>query len=126
MTAWNSDELTAIAGSDELEIAPERTDGTRRRPNPVWVVRDGDELYVRSARGVDGIWWRTARASHSGHISAGGVDRDVTFVEVAGDRELNDRIDAAYRSKYGGYSATYVDPMVADSARVTTLRLQPA
>ncbi|WP_460063013.1 DUF2255 family protein [Streptomyces sp. YKOK-I1] len=36
---------------------------------------------------------------------------------------VNDRIDAAYHTKYGRYGARYVDPMVA--SRDTTLRLLP-
>ncbi|MCX4461687.1 DUF2255 family protein (plasmid) [Streptomyces sp. NBC_01340] len=122
MTTWTSDELNRTAGTDELEMAPLRRDGTLRGPVPIWVVRDGDDVYVRSFRGTDGAWWRTARASREGHIRSGGVDKDVTFVEVA-DAESNDRIDTAYRTKYGRFGGAYVDPMVA--ARSTTLRLVP-
>jgi len=57
-----------------------------------------------------------------GHISAGGVDRDVTYVPA--DDEVNDAVDAAYRDKYGRYPS-YVEPMVAASARATTLKLVP-
>lgn len=122
MTTWTSDELNLIANADELEMAPRRGNGTLRRPVPIWVVRDGDDLYVRSFRGTDGGWWRTARASHEGHIRAGGVAKDVTFAEVT-DTETNDRIDTAYRIKYGRFGDAYVNPMVA--ARSTTLRLIP-
>ncbi|WP_329252466.1 DUF2255 family protein [Streptomyces canus] len=122
MTTWTSGELNLIAKADELEIAPLRRDGTPRRPVPIWVVRDGDDLYVRSFRGTDGGWWRTARASHEGHIRSGGVDKNVTFVEVA-DSETNDRIDTAYRTKYGRFGDAYVNPLV--TARSTTLRLTP-
>ncbi|MEV0642208.1 DUF2255 family protein [Streptomyces sp. NPDC050619] len=60
-----------------------RGNGTLRGPVPIWLVRDGDELYVRSFRGKGGSWWRTAGASHEGHIRSGGVAKNVTFVEVA-------------------------------------------
>ncbi|MFD7476138.1 DUF2255 family protein, partial [Streptomyces sp. NPDC059837] len=120
--AWASDELDQIAKADELEMAPLRRDGTTRTPVPIWVVRDGEDLYVRSFRGSDGGWWRTARASHEGHIRSGRIDKDVTFIEVA-DPEVNDRIDSAYRTKYGRFGGAYVDPMVA--ARPTTLKLVP-
>jgi hypothetical protein len=122
MTTWTSDELNRIGTADELEMAPLRRDGTPRGPVPIWVVRDGDDLYVRSYRGTDGAWWRTVRQSHAGHIRSGGVERDVTFTEVT-DEETNDRIDAAYRTKYGRYGGAYVNPMVA--SRSTTLRLEP-
>ncbi|SED48922.1 DUF2255 family protein [Streptomyces melanosporofaciens] len=124
MTTWTSDELNRIATTDELEMAPLRGDGTPRTAVPIWVVRDGDDLYVRSYRGTDGAWWRTAHGSHEGHIRSGGVDRDVTLIEE-GDPGVNDRLDDAYRSKYSRYRGTYVEPMVADPARATTLRLLP-
>ncbi|MFJ9154920.1 DUF2255 family protein [Streptomyces sp. NPDC102270] len=122
MTKWTNDELDRIAAADELEMVPRRGDGTLRGPVPIWVVRDGDDLYVRSFRGTDGGWWRTARAGHEGHIRSGGVDKDVTFVQVA-DSEVDDRVDTAYRTKYGRFGDAYVNPLVA--ARTTTLRLVP-
>ena len=120
--AWTADELDRIAGAEELQIAPRRRDGTLRRPVPIWVVRAGDDLYVRSWRGSDGSWYRAARATHDGHISAGGIDRDVLLSEVGGD--VDDAVDAAYRAKYGRYSS-YVESMIALQARATTLKLVP-
>jgi hypothetical protein len=38
---------------------------------------------------------------------------------------VNDEIDAAYRTKYRGYPATYVDPMVSPAVRAATLKLMP-
>ncbi|MFJ9712543.1 DUF2255 family protein [Streptomyces sp. NPDC101234] len=123
MTTWTNDELTRIERADELRISPLRSNGTPREPLPIWVVRDGDDLYVRSFRGSAGSWYRAARSSLEGHIRSGGVAKDVTFVGVT-DADANDRIDAAYRAKYGRYDASYVDPLVA--ARDTTLKLVPA
>lgn len=124
MTTWTSDELRRIEAADELEMAPQRPDGTPRAPVPIWVVRDGDDLYVRSYRGSGAAWFRAAQARHEGHIRSGGVDKDVTFVEQ-GDPATNDRLDTAYRAKYRRYDATYIDPMVADTARAATLKLVP-
>ncbi len=124
MTAWTSDELAAIAAADELEIAPLRPDGPQRAPVTIWVVRADDDLYVRSFRGSGSSWFRGAEASHEGHIRAGGVDKDVVFVDEA-DPGINEQIDAAYRAKYRRFGATYVDPMVAEGARVATLKLAP-
>jgi hypothetical protein len=122
MTTWTSDELDRIGSADELEIAPLRRDGTLRKPVPIWVVRDGDDLYVRSFRGTDGGWWRTAHLTHAGHVRCGGVDKDVSFADVM-DAETDDRVDAAYRSKYARFGSAYINPMLA--ARSTTLRLLP-
>ncbi|MEU6783838.1 DUF2255 family protein [Nonomuraea angiospora] len=124
MTSWTSEELARIGTAEELRIAPVRDDGTPRTPVPIWVVRDGDDLYVRSYRGSDGAWYRTARAGHHAHITAGGIDKDVALAEE-NDPGINDRIDAAYRTKYRRYGGTYVVPMVAAQARATTLKLLP-
>ncbi len=56
-------------------------------------------------------------------IRAGGVQKDVTF--AAADPNLNDEIDAAYRTKYRRYEATYVKPMVSPEARSSTIELLP-
>src|SRR5439155_18412948 len=52
MTTWTSDEIQKIATAEELEVASLRGDGTLRKPTPIWVVRVGDALYVRSVNGA--------------------------------------------------------------------------
>jgi hypothetical protein len=42
--------------AEELEIASLRSDGTLRNPRTIWVVRDGDDIYVRSVNGVTSDW----------------------------------------------------------------------
>jgi hypothetical protein len=59
---------------------------------------------------------------HEGRIWAGGVEKDVTFVDA--DPTLNDQIDALYRAKYRRY-AQYVPPVVTPEARATTMKLAP-
>jgi hypothetical protein len=123
MNPWTSDELDRIGTAEELQIAPLRQDGTQRKPVIVWVVRVGDDLYVRSYKGRDGAWFRAAQVRHEGYIRAGGIDKEVTF-EDEDDPDLNDRIDAAYRTKYRRYPE-YVPPMVTAEARLTTIKLVP-
>ncbi|MFJ6572659.1 DUF2255 family protein [Streptomyces sp. NPDC091292] len=124
MTAWTPDELNRIETTDELDIVPLREDGTERGATTIWVVRDGDDLFVRAVRGRGGAWYRHATARHEGQIRSGGVTKDVTLVEE-GDATVNDRLDTAYRTKYRSYSSAYVDPVVADTARAATLKLVP-
>ena len=123
MTTWTSAELDEVGGADELRLASLRADRTLRNPVTVWVVRHGDELYVRSFKGAGAAWFRGVQDSHQGHIEAGGVDKDVTFADA--NHGLDDQIDAAYRAKYHRYGGTYVDPMVTPQARATTTRLVP-
>ena len=126
MTSWTRNDLERIGAADELQLASFKEDGTLRKPVTIWVVRVGDDLYVRAYRGREGAWFRQAQLRHEGRIVAGGVTKDVTFVDVSDDEALNNKIDAAYQSKYRRYSATYVDPMIAPQARATTLKLVPS
>jgi hypothetical protein len=107
--------------ADELELASARRDGTLRKPVTIWVVRH-DDLYVRSWLGRTSAWFRGSQDRHEGHIRAGGIDKDVAFVEVD---DVNDEIDTAYRAKYDRYGATYVDPMIGRDARAATIKLVP-
>ena len=126
MTSWTQKDLERIGAADELQLTTFRKDGTLRKPVTIWVVRIGDDLYVRAYRGREGAWFRQAQRRPEGRIVAGGVTKDVTFVDVSDDKALNNKIDAAYQSKYRRYSATYVDPMIAPQARATTLKLVPS
>jgi hypothetical protein len=123
MSEWTSDELDKIAEAEELQLASLRRDGTLRNPVTIWVVRHGDDLYVRSWRGRTSTWFRGVQDRHEGHIHAGGVDKDVVFVDA--DDDVNDEIDAAYRTKYHRYSDSYVTPMIRLEARATTIKLVP-
>jgi hypothetical protein len=123
MTAWTSDELTRIGTADELELASARPDGTLRKPTTIWVIRVGDDLYVRSMYGRAGGWFPATQVRHQGHIRAGGVERDVSFADA--DPALNDQIDAAYRDKYRRYGERIIGSVVNPAARAATIRLAP-
>jgi hypothetical protein len=123
MTAWTSDELNKIGNAEELQIASLRRDSTLRNPVIIWVVRVSDELYIRSVNGRNSAWFRGTQVRHAGHIRSGGVDKDVTFVEES-NIDINDKIDAAYLTKYDRYPQ-YVAPMVVAEARSATIKLVP-
>lgn len=127
MSGWTNDELERIGAAEELDIAPLRSDGTLRRPVTIWVVRVGDDLYIRSVNGRTAAWFRASQARHEGHIAAGGVEKDVTFVEVESDSDQNikDQIDAAYRNKYRRYAGSIVNSTLTTHARAATLKLMP-
>jgi len=124
MTEWTSEELNKIGTTEELRIASLRRDGRLRNPVTIWVVRLGDDLYVRSVNGRDGAWFRGVQVRHDGHIRAGGVEKDVTFVEET-DSAINDQIDAAYRVKYRRYAASIVNSILTSQARAATIKLVP-
>ncbi len=123
MTGWTSDDLTRIGTADELELASIRRDGTLGKPRTIWVVRVGDNLYVRSMYGRTGGWFPATQVRHQGHIRAGGVNTDVTFADA--DPDLNDQIDAAYRDKYRRYGERIIGGVVNPEARAATIKLMP-
>jgi hypothetical protein len=123
MTAWTKDELNKIGNAEELQIASLRQDGTLRKPRTIWVVRIGDDLYVRSVNGRTSDWFRGVQTRHEGHIRAGGVDKDVTFVEEP-DANINDQIDTAYAAKYRHY-ASIIPRINSSTARSAAIKLVP-
>ena len=80
---YKRQELGRIGGAEELQLASRRSDGTLRRPVTIWVVRVDDALYVRSVNGRDSGWFRGVLTRHEGSVRAGGVAKDVGFIEEA-------------------------------------------
>jgi len=124
MTTWTSDELNKIGKAEELQIASLRSDGALRKLVTIWVVRLGDDLYVRSVNGRTSAWFRGTQTRHEGHIRAGSVDKDVTFVEET-DAHVNEQIDDAYRTKYRRYAESIVNTTLTPEARAATIKLIP-
>lgn len=130
MTGWTADELEKIGTADELEIASLRSDGTLGSKRTIWVVRVDDDLYVRSVNGRTSDWFRSTQRRHEGRIRAGGVEKDITFVEA--DADLKARQHPHAPGAVGGAEARAAgiasDPSMGGSQaereqRVTTLEL---
>lgn len=120
---WTADELSRIGGAEELQVASTREDRTLRPFVTIWVVRAGDDIYVRSAYGADNPWFRRAQASGTGRIRAGGIERSVTFGAPAPDAHSG--IDAAYHAKYDRHGPRVVGTVVGPKTVDTTFRLLP-
>ena len=114
MTAWTNDELTKIGSAEELEIAPLRKDGTLRKPVIIWVVRLGDELYVRAVNGRNAVWFRSAQVQHEGRIQAGDV------MVLAGDCNVGDPLLDGYSGPGEG-----IDHLLVKGARPLSVDTWP-
>ncbi|SRR5712691_1203021 len=123
MTHWTSDQLDKVGRAEELQIASIRRDSTVRKQVTIWVVRHGDDLYVRSVRGRSAHWFRGTQERHEGRIRAGGVQQDVTFLDA--DHDIGDEVDAAYRAKYRRYAGSILNSVLTPEARSTTIKLVP-
>ena len=88
------------------------------------MVRIDDDMYIRSAYGTEGAWYRTTHSTREGHVNVGAVDRDVTFVDIPASDAIQERIDAAYHAKYDRYPGP-VASITAEKSRETTLRVVP-
>src|SRR2546429_7606696 len=120
MTGWTREELAKIGAADELEIASLRSDRTFGSPRTIWMVRVDDGLFVRSVNGRTSDWFRGTQRRKKGRIRAGGVEKDVTFVEADGD--IEGRIDEAYREKYRRYAKNIIDSVLTRAAKSATLK----
>jgi hypothetical protein len=122
METWSKAELHKIAKADDLHIAPFRDDGkTYGTPTWIWSVAVGDALYVRGYNGTKSRWYQAALRRKAGRIIAAGMTREVSFQPV--DGPINESIDDAYRSKYGG--SPYLKSMIAAHARAATVKIMP-
>jgi hypothetical protein len=120
MSVWTQDELRKIAEADDLHISPFREDGkTYGTPTWIWSVVVDDALYVRGYNGKASRWYQAAISQKAGRIQTAGMTKEVAFEPVEGP--INDRIDDAYRVKYG--SSPYLDPMISPGARAATVKV---
>ncbi|MEZ2388535.1 DUF2255 family protein [bacterium RCC_150] len=121
MSTW-PEAIDRIATSADLCIAPFRADGASYgTPTWIWSVVVDGRLFVRAWNGTRSRWYRSAMTQHAGRIIAAGETHEVDF--APGDPELNERIDAAFRTKYAG--SPYLPPMVAPGPREATVEITP-
>ncbi len=123
---WSAYDLARIDSAHELEIAVKRADGTLRRWVPIWVVRAGEQVYVRTWHRRETGWFGQVLLSRRARIRVPGLQADVAVADVGeGAAQLRVDIDAAYRTKYGRYGSSSVDAMVSAAAAAATLQISP-
>ena len=118
---WTLTELELIGRAEELELASRSDDGALSPFVTMWVVRVGDEIYVRSAGGSGRPWFQRATSSGTGHIRAGGIEAEVAFDKAPVGADIE--IDASYHEKYDRYGATIVGHVTGPGAHPVTIRL---
>lgn len=123
MAQWTTDELRRINEATELRVTSERADGSLRPYTTIWHSTLGDALYIRSAHGPQNGWFRRALHSGRGRISAGGVEKDVTF-ELA-DPSVRSDLDQALHQKYDKYGPGPVGAITGPDVLETTLKVMP-
>jgi len=76
-----------------------------------------------TAYGPQNPWFLRAKASRTGRIRAGGVERDVTFAHARSG--AHGAIDAAYHRKYDRYGPRIIGSVTGPAAEAVTIRLVP-
>ncbi len=121
---WTADELARMNAASELRIASHRPDGTLRPYTTIWHSTLGDALYIRSAHGPENGWFRRALAAGSGRVSAGGVEKAVTF-ELA-EPGIRADLDRALHQKYDRFGPGPVAAITGSDVLETTLKVTPS
>jgi hypothetical protein len=113
--------LTLFDRSKEVDIETRSPEG-RTHSVPIWIVVDGDDVFIRTYRGKTSRWYRELVAS-GGAVVAGGTRVPVRAI-VATDADSIKRTSDGYRKKYRKGSS--LDSMLVSKVLDTTLRLEPA
>ena len=89
---------------------------------PIWVVVEGDDVFIRTYRGPTSRWYRELLAGPGALVVTG--KRVPVRAIAAADSASMKRASDAYRKKYRRGSS--LDSMLVPSVLPTTLRLEPA
>jgi len=99
-----------------------KSQGVRHLKLDLLNIQDYLPLHVPSVFTNGGDW--VIQTRYEGQIPAGGVEKDVTFVEEP-DPDVNDQIDGVYRSKYQRYAESIIKSIISTDARSATIKLVP-
>lgn len=110
-----------VAKEIDIETAP-HSGGPRL--TTVWVLTDGNDVYVRSERGTEGHWYRELTAAGHGAVHIGSDRYPVRAIHAV-DAESVELVNDLFRTKYGSAKAS-TQAMLQPKTLETTLRLEPA
>ena len=114
-------ELALLAETEEIEIETARP-GSPARRTIIWVVVDGDDVFVRSVNGTRARWYREAVANPEVTIHWAGRSLHARAVAATDPDSIRRTSDELAR-KYAGFDGT--QPMLEPAILDTTLRLTP-
>jgi hypothetical protein len=118
---FDQDELERLARARTVRIETARPDGPVHS-TIIWVVVDGEDVFIRSWRGPGARWYREAIANPEVAIVVA-KRRLTATASRATDPNSVARTSAGLERKYAGDPAT--PSMVRDDILATTLRLEP-
>ena len=119
---FRPEDLAAIEQAKEVRIETSAGPGEPVHRTIIWIVTEGDDVFVRSWRGVTARWYREALANPDIAIHVG-EQRLPARATPAHDADSVARTSKGLERKYAGDPATR--SMVRDEILITTLRLDP-
>ncbi len=122
---FDSETLQTLDRAAEIDIETSRGEGAPVHQVTIWVVVDGDGVYVRSVRGPSGRWYRELTANPKGAIHVNGR-RLAIEAEPAADAESISRVSDAFKRKYEQRWPGPLAGMLRDQVLPTTMRAKPA
>lgn len=108
----------------EIQIETARQSESPAHRTVIWIVVDGDAVFVRSVRGSAGRWYRELSANPHGAVHAGGTRVPVQAEQVT-DAGTIARVSDLLRNKYEKRWPGPTASMLRDEVLPTTLRLRP-
>jgi hypothetical protein len=119
--SFPKDTLALIDRTGEVDIETRSPKGSTHSV-PIWIVVDGDDVFIRAVRGPTSRWYRELVADPGALVVKG--KRIPVRALVARDGVSVTRASDGYRKKYrkGGS----LDSMLVPAVLPTTLRLEPA
>jgi hypothetical protein len=119
---FDANVLNQLTHAEEINVETQSATGRKHRTT-IWVVVEGNEVYVRSVRGRAGRWYREFIANPLGAIDMDGQHIAVQAVPATDGASIT-RVSNEYLRKYR--RSPYVNSIVRQETLPTTLRLEPA
>jgi len=114
--------LRLLAEAREVRIETQRP-GSALHSTIIWVVVDGDDVFIRSWRGAGARWYREAVSNPQVGLVVDGQGVPATAVPAT-DGESIRRCSEGFLTKYR--KSKSAQSMVAEDILNTTLRLEPS
>jgi hypothetical protein len=112
--------LALLDRANEVDIETRSPKGTTHSV-PIWIVADGDDVFIRTYRGPTSRWYRELVAG-PGALVVNGTRIPIRAIAAADSVSVK-RASDGYRKKYRKGSS--LDSMLVPSVLPTTLRLEP-
>ncbi|TPR13247.1 DUF2255 family protein [Apilactobacillus timberlakei] len=124
MKQWTKEQLKNFSTADDMHVSPFYDDGkTYGTPTWIWSVVSNNKLYVRAYNGQKSRWYQSAMKQHAGKIKLAGQEYKVSFNNAAGNKNLDNQINEAYKNKYG--DSPYCQPMLQSGPISATVEIEP-